>query len=117
MVLTTIPEAIAFYKNNRVDLLKKDCHQLLVYFMQSVQKLTGLESLYKTFDDSMMMGVVEIPKKYSSLELKNILYDQYKIEIPVIEWNDKLMLRLSVQIFNTKHEIDYFLDVLKILFK
>jgi len=85
--------------------------------MQSVQKLTGLESLYKTFDDSMMMGVVEIPKKYSSLELKNILYDQYKIEIPVIEWNDKLMLRLSVQIFNTKHEIDYFLDVLKILFK
>ncbi|MDA3813859.1 MAG: hypothetical protein PF570_06350 [Candidatus Cloacimonetes bacterium] len=64
-----------------------------------------------------MMGVIEVPQKYSFPELKSLLYDKYKIEVPVIKWKDKLMIRISIQIFNTEEEVEYFLKVLKEIFK
>lgn len=113
----TIPEAIAFYQNNRIDLLKQQCHELVQYFIEQTLTITGLPNLYRNFSAFCMMGVVELPQKYSSKELKRLLYDQYQIEIPVIEWNDKLMIRISIQIFNTKEEVEYLLEVLRELYE
>ncbi|MBN2829115.1 MAG: aminotransferase class V-fold PLP-dependent enzyme [Candidatus Cloacimonetes bacterium] len=112
----TIPDAIAFYRDNNVLELKRECNALLQYFIEESTKITGKQSLYSKLPDCLMMAVIEIPDKYETLELKVILLNQYKIEIPVLEWGNRKLIRISIQIFNKKSEVDYFLSMLKQLF-
>jgi len=111
-----VADAIDFYLNNNVKTLKIECNKLVKYFLTEADKLTGKQSLYVEHPSSLMLGVIEVPKKYPALDLKNILYNEYKIEVPVIEWEGKLMLRISIQIFNTKAEVDQFLNAIRALF-
>ena len=109
----TIPAAISFYKENNLYQKKQDCHDLIEYFLSEVVKITGKQSLYTDSSKYLMMAVFEVPKKYTSAELIALLHDKYLIEIPVLEWQDKLMLRISIQIYNTRKEVDYLLETLK----
>ncbi len=115
----TIPEAIKFYKDNNIIEKKKECHNLIEYFISEAIKITGKDDLYSSSDNFLMMAIIELPKveKFTSLELKNILLEKYSIEIPILEWEDKLLMRISIQVYNTKGEVDYLLGVLKELFK
>jgi len=38
--------------------------------------------------------------------LKSRLYDEFCIEVPVIEWDGRKFLRISVQGYNTQEEVD-----------
>ena len=112
----SIPAALEFYRKNNVSELKKKCHDLAGYFLSEAHKITKMKPLYTVFPDCLQMAVIEIPKIYPALELKKLLYDNYQIEVPVLEWEDKLLIRISIQIYNTKEEVDYFLHVLGKLF-
>lgn len=45
-------------------------------------------------------------KTNKPLELKRLLYEDYKIEIPVTEQNGYYYLRYSIQGFNTVQDLD-----------
>jgi len=47
--------------------------------------------------------------------LKNQLYDEYRIEVPVHEWNGNKLIRVSVQGYNTKRDVDKLLQALSTL--
>jgi isopenicillin-N epimerase len=49
--------------------------------------------------------------------LKNHLYEEYHIEVPVHEWNGNKLIRVSVQGYNTKRDIDTLMRALSILLK
>ena len=49
------------------------------------------------------------------LDIKEKLWDIHKIEIPIFEWNKIKLIRLSVQIYNDKEEIDLLMSALKSL--
>ena len=109
----TIPSAIKFYNDNNILQKKKECHSLIKYFIKEAIKITGKKDLYNDSDKYLMMGVIELPKnKYNSNELKDILYRKFSIEIPIIEWENKLLMRLSMQVYNNKKDVDYLLDIL-----
>ncbi|MDO9576738.1 MAG: aminotransferase class V-fold PLP-dependent enzyme [Candidatus Cloacimonadales bacterium] len=112
----TVEVSINFYKENKIEDLKKNCHELVEYFCREADKITVKKTLYNHFPDCLMMAVIEVPTKYSVIELKELLYEKYRIEVPVIEWEGKLLIRISIQVFNTKDEVDYFLKVLKEIF-
>jgi isopenicillin-N epimerase len=112
----SIPSAIEFFKEKQVWELKKECNALIQYFLEESTKITGKQSLYQNLPDCLMMAVIEIPVKYEVLELKATLLDRYRIEIPVLEWENRKLIRISIQIYNTKAEVDYFLNVLRELF-
>jgi isopenicillin-N epimerase len=38
--------------------------------------------------------------------LQRRLYDEYRIEAPVIEWNGRQLLRVSIQGYNTPEDVD-----------
>jgi isopenicillin-N epimerase len=44
--------------------------------------------------------------------LKTALLDRYAIEIPVLEWGGRTLVRLSCQGYNTRAEMDVLLDAL-----
>jgi isopenicillin-N epimerase len=43
-------------------------------------------------------------------ELQKLLFEKYKIEIPVMRHQDKNFMRFSFQAFNTPQELDYLIE-------
>ncbi len=47
------------------------------------------------------------------LELKEILYNKYKIEIPVMQRGNDIYLRISYHVYNTPGDLEYLKETLK----
>jgi isopenicillin-N epimerase len=102
-----IPAAIAFMQANHREDIRVSCHNLLRNGMEMLSTITGLSPLYPL--DSRFyhqMGTIPIPRVRDLNELKYRLYADFRIEIPVIDWNGRYYLRLSVQGYNSAGDID-----------
>ena len=108
-----VDDCIDFYEKYEVEKRKIECNKLVKYFIEEVEKITGLPSLYGKFDDQLMLGEAQLPDWIDVQKFKLDLYDKYQIEIPIIKWEDKNLIRISVQIYNTKEEVDYLINALK----
>jgi isopenicillin-N epimerase len=65
-------------------------------------------------DFYIQMGVAPLPP--SDLpRLKARLYEEFKIEVPLTEWQDRQFVRISVQGYNTQEDIDALVEALAIL--
>lgn len=110
----TVPQAIAYQQNKNWDNVRNACHQLLIdswHRLHDVTKQTPLHSKPETW--FAQMAVASLPVDTDIVLLKQKLYDDYKIEIPVLEWNEKKLIRLSVQGYNTKRDINHLIHALK----
>jgi isopenicillin-N epimerase len=109
----SVPAAISFMADNHWDQVQTSCHNLLQYALDRMGEITGLPPLYPL--DSHFyhqMGTIPIPRVRDLDELKLRLFADYKIEIPVIDWNDHHYLRLSVQGYNSRDDVDAFLEAM-----
>ena len=62
--------------------------------------------------------MASIPVKTSKpAELKDLLYDQYKIQIPVMPLNDKVYLRYSINAYNTQEDLEVLYRALEDILK
>jgi isopenicillin-N epimerase len=109
----TVPTAIAFMKENHWDDVRARCHHLLRSAIKQICDQTRLPPLYPLESDFYyQMGTIPIPQVRDINELKSHLYNDYKIEIPCIEWNNRHFLRLSVQGYNSEDDIDKLVSAL-----
>ncbi len=46
------------------------------------------------------------------LQLKETLYNKYKIEIPVMQRGNEIYLRISYQVYNTPGDLEYLKETL-----
>ena len=60
------------------------------------------------------MGIAPLPRCNLAV-LKARLYDEYKIEIPLTEWQDQHFVRISIQGYNTQADVDALVGALRIL--
>ena len=103
----SVPAAIAFMEENHWNEVRASCHHILRYAMDTIGELTGLKQIYPLDSDFYhQMGTLPIPRVKDLLELKSRLLNEYKIEIPYIEWDNHQYLRLSVQGYNTLDDIN-----------
>jgi isopenicillin-N epimerase len=110
-----VPAAIQFMQEHNWDRVRSECHALLRGTLERICDLTGLPPLYG-LDSSFyaQMGVAPLPHS-NLLVLKNRLYDEYGIEVPLIEWNEMHLIRVSVQAYNDPTDVDALLDALNSL--
>lgn len=103
----TVPTAIAFMKEYHWDDVRARCHHLLCSTIKRICDQTGLPPSYPLESDFFhQTGTIPIPQVRDINELKSHLYNDYKIEIPCIDWNNHHFLRLSVQGYNSGDDID-----------
>lgn len=111
-----VPDAIKFQKDHSWDIVREDCFQLATYAQTSICNLTGLPPLHKpgarTFRQ---MVAIPLPLNTDVIALKTRLYEEYRIEVPVHTWGGQKLMRVSVQGYNAKGDIDALSEALKTL--
>jgi len=113
-----VPAAIRFQQEHHWDEVRESCHQLAAYAQNQICALTGLAPLHpSTSAWFAQLVAAPLPADTDNLLLKNRLYDEYRIEIPLVEWNGNKLIRISVQGYNTKRDIDKLLSALTTLIR
>ena len=84
----SVPAAIKFQQENHWRQVQKACHELLIRYLPKFSSLTGLPILYHDDPSISQMACIEIPRMHDLIAFKTHLYDQFRIEIPTIDWNN-----------------------------
>jgi isopenicillin-N epimerase len=108
----SFPAAIRFQEEHDWDTVRADCHQLLQQTLERISTLTCLPSVYPT-PSYAQMGIAPLPRLKELLAFKQHLYADYKVEVPVIDWQKRHFIRISVQGYNTQADIDTLVTALE----
>ncbi|MFN8635459.1 MAG: aminotransferase class V-fold PLP-dependent enzyme [Chloroflexota bacterium] len=106
----SVPAAIEFQAQNDWDRVRAECHELVRLTRAGISELTGLPPLAP---DSpawfAQLATIPLPPGDEKV-LKRRLYDEYRIEIPIVVWRDQRYIRVSVQGYNTREDIERLVD-------
>jgi len=107
-----VPAAIQFQDENDWPIVRERCHELLEQAIRRICSLTGMRSVYLSDADYHQMAIAPIPFQGDLDGLKQRLLGEYRIEIPLIAWDDGHFIRVSVQGYNDQADIDSLLEAL-----
>ena len=111
----TVPIAIQFMQDHDWEEVRSHCHALLRQAIERICGLTGLPPLYPLDSDFYsQMGIAPLTRSDLAV-LKSRLYEEYKIEVPLIEWQERHFVRISIQGYNSQADVDTLVDALRIL--
>ena len=109
----SVPAAIKFQKDHDWVNVRIECHKMVRDAQERICELTGLGPLHARSDDWFaQLAAAQLPGDTDLPALKIRLYDEFRIEIPLIEWQDKKLIRISVQGYNTEADIERLLFAL-----
>jgi len=111
----SVPKCISFLEVYINAAARVQVHELLVYAKEGMQTVLQTPTITDKLEEGLQMYAQLLPQNVDGKLLKTRLYDDFKIEIPVTEHLKRQYLRVSVQIYNTKDEIDFFLNRLEYL--
>lgn len=109
--MLAIPSAIAFRTEHDWSDVQRHCTALAQDTASRLGEITGLAPLSSPEFCAPQMVAMPIPE-CDPKEIHDLLWDRYKIEIPVLKWQDHHIVRLSVQGYNSKPQMDLLLDAL-----
>ncbi|MBI3913683.1 MAG: aminotransferase class V-fold PLP-dependent enzyme [Chloroflexi bacterium] len=100
------PDAIQFAQEHNWDAVRAECHEILRYAREKITALTELDPICPDSTDwFMQMATFALPP-CDDKELKRRLYDEFRVEVPIWKWQDKAWLRVSIQGYNSRADVD-----------
>lgn len=102
----SVPSAIDFLERNDWRAVRAGCRELLTRGLNEVNRLFGFEPVYPDERAYVQLGIAEVPAYWRAAELKAFLYDRFAVEIPIIRWNGRNFVRISIQGYNQDEDID-----------
>ncbi len=101
-----VPTAIDFMQNNDWTSVRSRCHTLLSEFVPQWLEATGEDALASLSPKWLaQMATIAIPTSRWEA-FKAALYDGYGVEAPTIWWNDRTLLRISVNAYNDRADLE-----------
>ncbi len=112
-----VPAAIDFQAQHDWPTVRTRCHTLAAEAIGRIEALTGLPSLYPQppGDFYRQMAAAALPPIADLPAFKQRLYDEYKVEIPCVQWGERQFIRISIQGYNTRADVDVLLAALEAL--
>ena len=107
----SVPAAFAFRNEHNWDEVASHCQRLAQETAQILARKTGLEPFCSPEFCAPQMVAIPIPD-CDPVALQQKLFTAYDIEIPVFKWKDHTIVRLSVQGYNSKSEMDLLIEAL-----
>jgi isopenicillin-N epimerase len=102
----SVPAAIEFQQKHNWDAVRARCHGLASETRRAIADLTGLEPISPDSNDwfgQMISCPIPIEDAFVS---KTRLYDEFKIEAPFVDWQDKHLIRVSYQGYNDHDDLE-----------
>lgn len=118
-----VPEAIRFLQSVGLDRFREQCHALAQYAGQQLVQHCEAIPLAKgnefgtmlTLELPRLKRVEQQPGTPHPLQLQ--LATEFGIEIPIVEWQDRMHIRVSCHLYNTPEQIDRLVAVLSQLLR
>ncbi len=102
----TVPRAIQFMKENNWQQVAADCRKLAHSNYQRFCDLLGTQPL-SPITDEFLAQMCSIPVTTKEPEkLQRLLFEKYKIEIPVMVQEKHIFIRYSIQAYNSQEDLD-----------
>jgi isopenicillin-N epimerase len=102
----SVPAAIQFQAEHDWPRVRHECHKLLQEARQRIQELTGLPPICPDSPEwYAQMAAFPLPA-CDGVTLQRRLYDEYRVEVPIIEWGGRQFVRVSVQGYNTAEDVE-----------
>jgi isopenicillin-N epimerase len=108
----SVPAAIEFQKEQAWNWVQAGCHVLAAEVEARLREMTGLPSLYANEDWFAQMVSAMLPPETDILALKKYLYDERRIEVPLMEWNGRKLIRISIQGYNSREDVEALIKAL-----
>jgi isopenicillin-N epimerase len=102
----SVPAAIEFQKKHDWNRIQEACHVLAVDAEARIREITGQPSLYANEAWFAQMVSAMLPLETDIAALKEYLYEKHCIEVPLMEWNGEKLLRVSIQGYNSREDVD-----------
>ena len=109
-------DAIKFINNKNYSKAFNYSSKLAYETATKITKLTKVPLLAKKKFLAPQMISIPIPD-CNICKVKQQLLKKFNIEIPIIRWNNRFFVRISIQIYNTKEDANKLIEALKIIFK
>jgi isopenicillin-N epimerase len=107
----SVPAAIKFREDHDWARVAADCRELAQETARRLQALTGLAPLSSPEFCAPQMVAMPVPE-FEPAEFSKELMARYSIEIPVFKWQDHHIVRVSVQGYNSKAQMDILIGAL-----
>ncbi len=109
----SVAAAIEFQTAYQWDTVRDTCQTLVTQAIHRIGDLTGLPPAYP--DDQgfyRQMAIAPLPPVTDLPAFKKRLYQEHRVEIPCVQWQDKQFIRVSIQGYNTQADVDRLLEAL-----
>ena len=113
----TVPKAIEFLNQHNWKEKSKACHELVIKNAKRFYDLLGSKAL-SPLTNEFVGQMLSIPIKTTEpMKLQRLLFEKYKVEIPVMPHAEQVYLRYSINVFNTQHDLDALYNALEDILK
>ena len=102
----TVPAAINFLEENNWEDVSKNCKQMVLDNYTKVARVLNGKPICPVNSEFLGQIASSEVKTLDPLKLKETLYQQYKIEVPIMELYGKHYLRFSTQAYINQNDID-----------
>ena len=108
----TVPAAIEYQRVHDWERVRADCHALAARAQKELCERYGLPPLSR--DQFAQMVTIPLPH-CDAAAVKERLYAEHRIEVPLGELAGQCGIRISVQAYNTAEDLERLLEALKLL--
>jgi isopenicillin-N epimerase len=100
------PKVIEFLEQNNWKEKSKACKKIVLDNYQRFCDLVGTKPICP-ISEEFLGQMASIPiRTEKSMELKDLLYSKYKIQIPIMPLNGKIYMRYSINVYNSQEDLD-----------
>ncbi len=112
-----VPAAIEFLKTHDWNAVRSRCHDLVRAARSAIRAMTASPALCPD-DGTWFSQMASIPLPPCDPEtIMARLHEAHGIEVPVWNWNGRQLMRVSVQGYNTRADIDALVEALPMVLK
>jgi isopenicillin-N epimerase len=111
-----VEAAMRFQQKHKWGQVLRECHALAGEALRRISHLSDETQLHNGDDHwfGQMVSAV-LPAGTDPEALKSRLYDDHRIEVPVMRWNGRTLVRVSIQAYNSEADVDRLVNALQML--
>jgi isopenicillin-N epimerase len=108
-----VPAAIRYQQERDWASVRRRCHALARWVRGALRDLYGLEPLTPEGEEWFLQMVAAPLPACDTVAVKRRLLEEHAIEVPIMKWRERCLVRVSVQGYTTKGDLERLVEALR----